>query len=154
MFSGDDSLLFGAVAFPKKSEDVANVFNLEAKFLQRYKYPYFCSKFLIPSGENSCAFVPDPVKLVTKLGRADLVNWTHAREYMTSLRDFLKCYRDASIHPFLSEAVSERYALTPRDFSHVFTTIAQIVYDEERFLSLYRVNPGDVLCEDPSRPVL
>ena len=62
-----------------RNEICAMLFNLESKFFRSYKYPYFCSKFLIPI-DGQFYLIPDPLKLITKFGRHDLVNHDHVEE--------------------------------------------------------------------------
>lgn len=92
LFSGDDSVLIGDgnIDF-NYSEEIANYFNLEAKFLRDYSRIGFCSKFIVVN-DNTVEFVPDPMKMLTKLGRCDLVNPTHVECYRESLIDLTTPY--------------------------------------------------------------
>lgn len=98
--------------------------------------------------------VPDPLKLVSKLGRKDLVNFDHVEEYRVSLLDLLKPYSDAKLNHLISEAVYERYKGAPQDLSAVCTAINKLVSDKELFASLYYTTDSDILCTDASRPKL
>ncbi|APG77698.1 RdRp [Hubei virga-like virus 9] len=108
-FAGDDSLIIGGPNLHHDySEQCANLFNLESKFLRCYKYKNFCSKFFLVVDE--CVyFVPDPMKLLTKLGRHDVVNWTHLEEFTTSMRDVTASYGDARVCAELAKAAADRY---------------------------------------------
>lgn len=106
-FAGDDSLLYSVSDFQDRTVYMAQMFNLEAKVL-RYKYSYFCSKFLL-FDDSRFYFVPDPVKLVSKLGRKDLRNYDHVEEYRTSLVDLVAVYNNPIVSDLLTDAVNERY---------------------------------------------
>nr|QNM37806.1 RNA-dependent RNA polymerase [Frankliniella occidentalis associated virga-like virus 2] len=152
-FAGDDNLVFGKVKFKDKSAECALKFNLEAKFLYHYSYPYFCSKFLIKA-DGRTRFVPDPIKLIKKLGRSDMRDFEHVEEYRRSLYDLCKPFSDALVHPELSRAVCERYAMLERDLSPHFSVINSLVQNPGEFANLYYLKPGDILLSDPSRPRL
>lgn len=153
LFSGDDSLILSKSDLSMDTTDTfSSLFNLETKLL-RYKYYYFCSKFLLPV-EDRWFFIPDPLKLVSKLGRKDLANFDHAREYYTSYKDLTKDYNSARINSYLNAAVSERYRSSFSDLSAVFSALKTLASSEEKFLELYYVDPRDVLCNDPSRAKL
>lgn len=156
LFSGDDSLILGGQPRVEVVESVAALLlNLEAKIYSKYVYPYFCSKFLLFNGYE-VIFVPDPLKLVTKLGRPSLVNWEHAEDYRVSIADLVTDYASPHNHQVMTNALVERYAILhpPGTFSAVFSTIVTLVSDSELFKKLFYSLPTDVLCMDPSRPSL
>lgn len=69
-------------------------------------------------------FVPEPVKLVTKLGRSDLVNWEeHVEDYRISFVDMVQCYGDWRLYEPLTEAINERYACKFGQYNMVYNTI-------------------------------
>jgi hypothetical protein len=153
MFAGDDSLLFGTGFDEDKNFFCANLFNLESKFFF-YNKSYFCSKFLL-NCEGLWRFVPDPLKILTKLGRRDLVNDEHVEEYRISLVDLVGGYSDVFVDYELTAALIERYEwLELGDIGSLLQCIVGIVNERERFLSLYYNNPGDIVINDPSRPKL
>lgn len=153
MFAGNDNLCFGIMPYKDKSELCAKAFNLESKFLNNYRYSYFCSKFLFKANGHT-NFVPDPMKMIKKLGRSDLRDGQHAEEYRRSLADLCRPLGDSLIYTELSIAVCERYGSAPRDLSTEFASLYTIVNTPELFHELYYSNPGDVLLSDPSRPKL
>lgn len=79
----------------------------------KFKNYYFCSKFFVHN-ETNWYRVPDPLKLISKLVRKDLVNFEHAEQHHISLIDLLKPFSDARLNDLLSVAVNERY---PSKFS-------------------------------------
>nr|WPV62218.1 MAG: non-structural polyprotein [Wufeng rodent hepe-like virus 1] len=150
--SGDDSLILGG-DFDRNVEaiDFNLLFNLETKFL-KYHYYYFCSKYLLSDGQQWW-LVPDPVKLMVKLGRHDLVNWDHCEEYRISYADNVKAYTQETVCVLLSHAVRERYLTV--DFDLKFF-LASLYYASlpENFSQLFYTLPSDVLSTDISRPRL
>lgn len=152
LFSGDDSLLVGGDIHDDRNFMCANVFNLESKMF-KYRDSYFCSKFLI-NVNGYFRLIPDPLKVVTKLGRRDLVDYTHANEYRISYCDLLKDYEDISITPVLNRAINERYPNNILDHSFVLSSIHNIINDRENFNDLFYIAEGVVLIDDPSRPKL
>nr|AMO03254.1 putative polyprotein [Boutonnet virus] len=150
-FSGDDSLLW-LPEIIQRNDLCANLFNLESKFFC-YNYSYFCSKYLIWDG-NRFHFVPDPIKLITKLGRHDLVNWEHCSEYQMSLSDLTKAYNNMVIYPILSAAISERYNKPTGNISLLMATVMDYVSSKNKFKELYYTNPGDNLSTEKLLPSL
>lgn len=155
MFSGDDSLILHREPLLDRNEECANLFNLESKFF-RYRYPYFCSKFLI-NVDGFFRFIPDPFKVLIKLGRTDLVNYEHMEDYRVSACDLLKSYDDLNIDHYLSEAMDERYAKGGTimvDYSELLHNILAFISTKERFSKLYYIEHGSRINLDPSRPKL
>lgn len=102
MFAGDDSLFLTEESnLEDRSQELATNFNLEAKLL-KYDNHYFCSKFLIDLGEV-WAFIPDPLKIVAKLGRRDMVNDEHVHEY------FVCCTKEQMVREFPSSPKGHVY---------------------------------------------
>lgn len=104
-FGGDDSLLW---TFEKsltldKSLCFADIGNLECKFM-KYDFPYFCTKFVLII-KDYMYIVPDPVKLIMKLGRSDLLNFEHVEEYRISCEDNYKVFENVVFHDALSSRV-------------------------------------------------
>lgn len=131
ILAGDDSLILSRKDFSKFIELLSSLFNLEAKVLD-FKYPYFCSKFLLTVGDRYY-YVPDPLKLVSKLGRKDLKNYDHVEEYRKSLLDLTQVYDNAVINEQLSAAVYERYGAFP-NITMVISAIRTVVADKKFFL--------------------
>lgn len=152
-FSGDDSILIGEGVMYDRNFLCANLFNLESKFFRNFRYKYFCSKFLLPVG-GRVYFVPDVAKLLTKLGRSDLVNWEHAEEYRVSLDDLTRVYSNAAINEVFEAALRERYRCGPLQLGQVLATIRYVVSQRPLFRQMFWVVPGARLCHDPSRPKL
>nr|UTQ79656.1 replicase protein [Myzus persicae nege-like virus 1] len=152
LFSGDDSLLVGGDIHEDRNFMCANLFNLESKMF-KYRDSYFCSKFLL-NVDGFFRLIPDPLKVVTKLGRRDLVDYVHVNEYRTSYCDLLKDYEDITICDVLNRAINERYRNNIHDHSFALAAIYNLVSDEKKFSELYYIAEGTILIDDPSRPKL
>lgn len=150
-FSGDDSFIRGRNLKTDYNKLCALLFNLDSKFITCYKHTYFCSKFIVRT-EDKTYFVPDPIKLITKLGRSDLVNWDHVEDYRNSVLDLVQCYGDWRLYEPLTEAFNERYACRGKH-NMVYSTLYHIGQTAESFNTLYFVDPKAKLNLDPSRPV-
>nr|DAZ87880.1 TPA_asm: hypothetical protein [Fasciohepa virus 2] len=145
--AGDDSLVVGHGVRDRISPDrLARLYNLEAKIL-RNESMYFCSKFLLVDLDRY-HFVPDPVKLLIKLGRHDLRNWQHAEEYRLSVADTVSFYKVEALIPLLAAALVDRYPFpfSPQPFIRMMAGIA----DPEAFSQLYYEPPGACLLHDPN----
>nr|QGA69815.1 polyprotein [Varroa destructor virus 4] len=151
LFSGDDSLLFNRSADVCRGipEKLACNYNMEAKVLT-YKSLYFCSKFLIPGVNGRWYFIPDPVKLLVKLGRKDLKNFSHVEQYRVSYVDLVDLYTDPFVYPALSQSVRDRYRESRTevtDFYYMFAMLQAYVRDADSFRQLYYVLPHHVIDE-------
>jgi len=156
LFSGDDSLIF-----VDEEVDINDIiikfmymFNFEAKLLNFKISKYFCSKFVISDDNGNIRFVPDPVKLITKLGRHDLVNWEHVEQYRISFYDNIIDTNDHSICDNLLLAVNERYNINLRDVKLLLGSLYSIASSRDEFAKLYYEPFGANLCHDVSLPGL
>ena len=130
LFYGDDSLLVSTKEFCDRNYECANLFNLESKFF-KYKHSYFCSKFLL-NIDNTFKFIPDPLKILTKFGRSELVNYDHVEDYRISTKDLLISYNDQQIDEKLGNAMAERYKLT-YDIAFLLETILAFMDNKKKF---------------------
>nr|UTQ79680.1 replicase protein [Aphis glycines nege-like virus 1 iso AG1] len=119
----------------------ACLYNLEVKFFT-YDNPYFCSKFLLRLPDR-WVFCPDPLKLLVKLGRNDLVNPEHVECYRQSFADSVKVYRDYDVCYYVSIAMQERYKLK-MDVVYLLVALPKLSTMEE-FSELYTALVGDRL---------
>nr|UTQ79653.1 replicase protein [Aphis glycines nege-like virus 1] len=117
----------------------ANLYNLEVKFFT-YDNPYFCSKFLLRLPDR-WIFCPDPLKLLVKLGRSDLVNPDHVECYRQSFADSVKVYCDYNVCYYVSVAMRERYKLK-MDVVYLLAALPELSTVEE-FSKLYTALAGD-----------
>ncbi|URA30365.1 RNA-dependent RNA polymerase [Astegopteryx formosana nege-like virus 1] len=116
----------------------ALLFNLEVKMFS-YKFPYFCSKFLLKI-RNRWIFCPDPLKLFVKLGRSDLVNEKHVEFYRVSFADNVQCYSDPEVCSAVSFAMRERYCLK-NDISFLLGSLPSLAKPSE-FSKLFFIKEG------------
>lgn len=119
-------------------DNFAYIFNLEVKFFS-YEHPYFCSKFLLFDGRKFY-FVPDPLKLLVKLGRSDMINKYHVECYRRSVEDSVRHYSDMYVPHLLVPALRERYNVE-YDYHYVILMMANI-HEKEFFSSLYFEEQG------------
>nr|WKL05917.1 RNA polymerase [Lingue ampelovirus 1] len=66
-FAGDDSLIISSAPIPNVFGELSTLFGFDVKFFE-HAAPYFCSKYLVSDGTR-LYFLPDPYKLLVKLGR-------------------------------------------------------------------------------------
>nr|APG77770.1 hypothetical protein [Hubei virga-like virus 4] len=132
---------FNLPDFRKKNISIFPLlYNLEVKIFS-FKYAYFCSKFLLYSEQRKkFYFIPDPLKLLVKLGRSDLINFQHVECYRVSMKDSVSVgYHDLHIATLLSTAVNDRYSMT--SFSPEFMKSFYLISDSKAmFSSLYYIN--------------
>ncbi|QUE41594.1 ORF1 [Indomegoura indica nege-like virus 1] len=139
---------FDLSEFRKKNISIFPLlYNLEVKIFS-FKYAYFCSKFLFFSQIHSrFFFLPDPLKLLVKFGRSDLVNEQHVECYRISVADNISSgYSDFSVAQDLSCAVNERYNLT--GFSPNFiASIVDCASSKAKFSSLFYADAAQPVNE-------
>lgn len=142
LVAGDDSLILthDESQLSDRSHLFASYFNLEAKLVMK-QYSYFCSKFILLI-ENRIRILPDYMRMITKFGRSDMVNWNHVKDYFTSTKDLLKnCLGEESEIP-VSRAIHERYVFDETypvmNLSPLFRTMRFLMRDEKNFSKLYR----------------
>nr|APG77744.1 RdRp [Hubei virga-like viurs 8] len=152
LFAGDDSLILSYNTVEDTSILANILFNLEVKYFY-FKSFYFCSKFLIWD-EGRFSFVPDPVKLLVKLGRRDIRNFQHLEEYRVSHVDLLKIYDDYRVCSLIGPAIQERYPTCVLNFSVVLPSIYYCFKSIDNLKKLFYSLPGDNLLRDPSFPTL
>nr|AHA85450.1 ORF2 [Carrot yellow leaf virus] len=111
--SGDDSLIFSSQKLSNHSEAICLETGFEAKFMSP-SVPYFCSKFLVFC-EHKFFFVPDPYKLIVKLGQVrSEVEDTDLFEIFTSFKDLTKDMHDERVLEYLARLVEEKYNVKSR----------------------------------------
>ncbi|BBZ90076.1 polyprotein [Brown algae RNA virus 1] len=111
IFGGDDSLIFlpPTALIPDQAPQLAALFNLTAKIENFAEAPYFASRFLVYAN-GRYAFVPDPIKMLTRLGRRDLYCIEHIDHYLISYSDNMGCYLNSDVRHQVSHMARIRYA--------------------------------------------
>nr|WDV81963.1 MAG: polyprotein [Martellivirales sp.] len=140
LFVGDDSLIVGKNFCTNMSRTITGITNIEIK-LFRYNSYYFCSRFLLDV-DNCWVMVPDPLKLLTKLGRHDLVDEQHAREYRVSIFDNSKMYFDYRVVDAIGFFMCDRYGIY-RDWAPFFAVLIKYLYSDDKFFELYNFDMCD-----------
>ncbi|AVN99305.1 RdRp [Pistachio ampelovirus A] len=94
-FAGDDSLIFSRSPLANVYGDIQTHFGFDMKFYER-AVPYFCSKYLVSDG-SKLFFVPDPYKVLVKLGRLTSSKESLCHENFQSLCDSVKYLNNETI---------------------------------------------------------
>nr|UVU20650.1 replicase protein 2a [Carpotroche-associated ilarvirus] len=97
--SGDDSLIGSTMELPRNNESLfTSLFNFEAKF--PHNQPFICSKFLISvdleDGSREVIAVPNPAKLLIRMGRRDC-QYNSLADLFTSWLDVVYYFRDSEV---------------------------------------------------------
>lgn len=108
-FCGDDSIIYmpKGIVYPDIESATKLQWNFEAKLFKKI-HGYFCGSYILRKGTN-VRLVPDPLKIITKLGAKDIKDWDHLEEVRESLFDICKGYSNCSMIDVLDEAVKENY---------------------------------------------
>lgn len=116
--AGDDTYFLSDQVYTKEGIDfMSDVMNFEVKVFSKH-YGYFCSRFIIEDDFNLLV-VPDPMKVLVKLGRNSLRDVGHVEEYRRSLYDLLSPLRYAYVREDVSYAIAERYNTTVDMYSAI-----------------------------------
>ncbi|XP_045482784.1 uncharacterized protein LOC123686594 [Harmonia axyridis] len=118
LIGGDDmyAVLKKRFASTDALEKLASLFNLE---------------------DDTWVALPDPVKLLIKLGRRDMVDRKHVEDYRISLKDLIAHYNDEVISEEMEFHVRDRYQ-KQLNYKCLANTIFAIVHNKDEFHSLYR----------------
>lgn len=145
VFSGDDSVIFGGnPRFPLDTDLFTGLFNLHVKFYS-FQSIHFCSKFFLALDDKNWLLEPDPLKILVKLGRRDLMNKDHRDEYSISYRDQVKHYAQNKVVQRLAAATRERYRLD-FDPTPIILLLAKAVdHFDELFTPVGPLLPGGAL---------
>ncbi|UCY33660.1 RNA-dependent RNA polymerase [water chestnut virus A] len=116
--SGDDSLIGSINELNRENEHLCStLFNFEAKF--PHNQPFICSKFLITmptySGGEKVIAVPNPVKLLIKLGKKNL-DPNQFDDWYTSWLDLIHYFNDPRLISEVAEMCAFRYLRGPSTF--------------------------------------
>jgi len=110
-FGGDDSLIFyhKNAIIVDQSKHLAEIFNLSAKIENFPEAPMFSSKFLVYA-EGYYRFIPDPIKVITRLGVDDLYCGEHVKEFARSFANTNQSYLNAEVRRKVAVMAEKRYA--------------------------------------------
>lgn len=152
MFGGDDSL----IGFPKEDLPnlidpcyrVASVWNFQCKLFQ-FNLPSFCGKVLLRDNLG-WVLVPDPLKLITKLGATKALNEKELEEVRISYWDNYKGLDNFRVIQLLREYLIERYKVTV-DPTIALCSLVKFLKSPEAFKTLFFVeNLTDVVRDRSS----
>jgi hypothetical protein len=143
LFAGDDSLLLFESPQPDINQLLLDGFNLESKVFH-FDFMYFCSKFVLHT-EFGWYIIPDPIKLLTKLGRHDIRNEAHREEYRIAVADITEDYNNIILLPYIERAISERYGHQVGFM--LLDTLYRIPRDKRVFNSLFLKPEGPMFPE-------
>ncbi|QSE37566.1 replication-associated polyprotein [Citrus associated ampelovirus 2] len=133
-FSGDDSLLLSLTPLEDCYSDLSVLFGFDIKFI-KHSTPYFCSKYVISDG-TKLYFVPDPYKLLVKLGRIVGSDQNKIHEIFTSFCDITKDYGSETVVDKLCEYHTRKYNFSPFSYA-AFAAIHCIRANFSQFSRLY-----------------
>nr|QQM16261.1 putative replicase [Mohsystermes virus] len=136
LICGDDQLvLFKEQLIPDVSDRIAQRLNLHMKIEDTRNSIYFCSRFLIQSG-NSMIFVPDPLKLLYRLSKTDVKSENHLYCCWMSFVLLTKYYGAPSVQCELERAVMARYYKLK--YLNGFSSIVKFLWSLTHSYSSYR----------------
>ncbi|WAB51676.1 ORF1 [nege-like virus 1] len=144
---GDDSYIYSKeyIDVNEITRRLALIFNLEGKILT-HKTAYFCSKFLFNTWDSRFYLVPDFAKVLTKLGRSDLVNEDHVECYRRSLVDNCKAYGNELLYPYIDLCMQDRYGVKG-SYVIYYRALWTFINDKEAFHKNYYARPQDTINE-------
>jgi hypothetical protein len=142
VFGGDDSIIVTNKndVISDRSHLLSTVFNLDAK-IENYPYGhYFSSRFLLQLN-GTWRFVPDPMKIIFKLGRSDMYCREHVEEYFVSFCDNNKLYKCSKVRDAVATASHNRYKkyFANKDIPLTMITefIGSLLDNKDKFIDLY-----------------
>lgn len=146
VLGGDDSIIWTNENTDGIFDAFGMLFNFDAK-LEKGSL-MFCSKFVIDIC-NNWVLVPDPFKILVRLGRNDLRNEIHVEEYRRSLYDLTEALSDYRVVSILSRVLHAQYGLLFGE--QMLVALRQTVSSKRRFQKLYE-GEGLNLCYDTNFP--
>jgi len=143
IFCGDDSLIaiLGNVRVPDRSAEFAEIFNLTVKIEDYPQCPMFASQFLLYI-DGYYRLIPDPLKLLIKLGRDDLYCGEHVDAYFISFCDKARVFRNNTVRMEAAKASLERHAksmhFAPDSLHAVPEYLCQLTNNKNEFRKLWK----------------
>jgi len=143
-FGGDDSTILSKTPLVLGENYIPsfnNLFNFEVK-LYTHRFIYFSSKFILFNGVRYVA-VPDPVKLLVRLGRGNIANLEHLHEYYLGIVDNSYDLIYSIPAAILEAAIFERYKKLI-DVDNLLNSLSYFLQDFAHFKELfYNINMKD-----------
>nr|WON42276.1 polyprotein [Actinidia yellowing virus 3] len=138
LVGGDDSLIcsYGPLTVPL--EPLETIFNMSCKLIQP-ACPYFASRYLVRRNDEILC-VPDPYKLLVKMGRRDVPDSAFAlEEVRKGLADSAKYLADDEVKMKLSILVQVRYGKASPNLYDALCTIHWALATASNFRSLFNI---------------
>nr|prf 57kD RNA-dependent RNA polymerase [Citrus tristeza virus] len=137
LVSGDDSLIYSSEKISNFSSEICLETGFETKFMSP-SVPYFCSKFVVQTGNKTC-FVPDPYKLLVKLGAPqNKLTDVELFELFTSFKDMTQDFGDQVVLEKLKLLVEAKYGFAS---GTTMPALCAIHCVRSNFLSFERLFP-------------
>lgn len=152
LFSGDDSLILSRKILRHSMDRLPRKFNLQIKMFDYKSSFYFCSKFLLKTTYGWC-LLPDPLKILVKLGSHNIKHFDHLEMIRISLVDLTSQYNRADVINAIDKAMQDRY---PRNSNYAALIMALhgLANNKADFTNMFYVPHGVILDNDPSVPNL
>nr|QSE37541.1 RNA-dependent RNA polymerase [Citrus associated ampelovirus 1] len=142
-FAGDDSLILSRLPVANVYSEIQDMYGFDVKFIQ-HAAPYFCSKYLVNNGAN-LVFVPDPYKVLVKLGRLVSDKEKLCHEIFISFCDAVKYLNNEVVVSKLVYYHSIKYG--PAAFAYgAFASIHCISANFAQFKRLFYSRSGHGFC--------
>lgn len=134
LLSGDDSLIFTKEEVALDTQVISNSWGFDVKLFEQ-SVPYFCSKYFVQTEQN-LYFVPDPFKLLYKLGAERDYDEGLLHEIFTSFVDMTKPFFREEVVRKLVDMDQRKYGANPYS-GHAFDVIHVIASNFNQFKRLF-----------------
>jgi hypothetical protein len=122
---------------------LGQTFNFEAK-IDVYDFGYFCGFFVLPDHAGTPRMVRDPLRVMLKLGRWDVVDQSLLEETYVSFRDSVRGYDDEGVLRVLTVAACQMYKLQDCGaMSVLLASIVTLLRDKSEFFGLWEDNVSE-----------
>lgn len=134
--SGDDSLIFCEKPIANYADEICLELGFDTKFLNP-SVSYFCSKYLVRC-EHKTYFLPDPYKLLVKLGKAEeKYKPADMFEIFTSFKDLTKDFGDERAVELCALLVQAKHLKESSNIYPALCTIHCLRANYSSFIKLY-----------------
>nr|QOE55610.1 RNA-dependent RNA polymerase [Closteroviridae sp.]UVT34982.1 protein 1b [peony leafroll-associated virus] len=132
--SGDDSLIFFKEPLTLETMEISATLGFDVKLFEQ-SVPYFCSKYFVQTPDR-LHFVPDPFKLLYKLGVERDFNEDLLHEVFTSFTDMTKSFFHEGVISELVKLDARKYGENPFSLA-AFSLIHVLASNFNQFKRLY-----------------
>ncbi|CZS63540.1 Replication-associated polyprotein [Privet leaf blotch-associated virus] len=139
LVGGDDSLICGFEPIQVQLSPLSTLFNMSCKLISP-SCPYFASRYIVRVRDRMVC-VPDPMKLLVKMGRKDLPdNEESLEEVRIGLLDCCKPLLDDEVKQLVCILVQLRYRRESPSLFDALGFITKALATKTNFLKLFQVN--------------